>query len=319
MRRLWNKIKRIVSAGSGAQTGIDMDKGRLKESVSHGTVQFPLAAYCWNGEGSHFLVKLHWHNETEIVYFQKGSYLVNINMQSYRIQAPAFMFVTAGDIHSIEAFSAGTESAIVFDLKMLSFEYFDEIQYHIVRPLLEGTVQFPQFIFPQACVWKQLKKLYVRMQQDAENNTLDARIRMKACLYSVLALCYENSLFRFADNIGPQDSYKVANTKKILTYLQENYAGKITIDDMAEQLGMNAQYFCRYFKKLTGKTPTGYLNELRIEKAAELLADTERKIIDIAMACGYENMGYFIKRFTQQKGMKPSAYRIFIKTAEITQ
>lgn len=291
----------------------EMDKGDLKEPVSHGTVQFPLAAYRWRGEENSFSVKLHWHEETEIVFFQKGTYHVTVNMQSRPVQAPAFLFVKAGDIHSIEASCAGVESAIVFDMKMLSFEYFDDVQYQLVKPLLEGVVQFPQFLFPQEKIWQPLKELYLQMQEDAERNTLDARIRMKAGLYSLLALFYENDLFRFADHIRPQEGYKVANTKKILTYLQENYTGKITMDDMAKQLGMNTQYFCRYFKRLTGKTPTGYLNELRIEKSAELLLDTEQKIIDIAMACGYDNIGYFIRRFTSQKGMTPSAYRKLIK------
>lgn len=290
-----------------------MDKGQLKEMISHGTVQFPLAAYRWNGDCNSFMVKLHWHEETEIVYFQKGSYLVTVNMQNYRIQAPAFLFVTAGDIHSIEASQAGVESAIVFDLKMLSFEYFDDVQYQLVKPLLERTVQFPQFLFPQSTIWQPLKELYIRMQEDAGSVTLDARIRIKSCLYSMLALFYANKGFCFADNIRPQESYKVANTKKILTYLQEHFAEKISIEDMAEQLGMNTEYFCRYFKKLTGKTPTGYLNELRIEKAAQLLIDTDRKIIDIALACGYENMGYFIRRFNAQKGMTPSSYRKLIQ------
>ena len=50
---------------------------------------------------------------------------------------------------------------------------------------------------------------------------------------------------------------------------------------------MNTQYFCRYLKKLLGKTLTEYINEIRIEKASEYLAETNYKIIDIAVSCGY--------------------------------
>ena len=78
---------------------------------------------------------------------------------------------------------------------------------------------------------------------------------------------------------------------------------------MAAVLQMNPQYFCRYFKKATGKTPTEYINEVRVEKAAEYLYRTDRKIIDIALECGYDNIGYFIKRFKEEKGMLPSEYR----------
>ena len=79
---------------------------------------------------------------------------------------------------------------------------------------------------------------------------------------------------------------------------------------------MNTQYFCRYFKKLVGKTPTEYINDVRIEKAKELLAESDDKIIDIAIACGYDNIGYFIKRFKEQKHMSPSQYRKQIKKSK---
>lgn len=72
---------------------------------------------------------------------------------------------------------------------------------------------------------------------------------------------------------------------------------------------MNSQYFCRYFKRLTGKTITTYLNEIRIDKAAELLVSSDEKSIEIAGACGFENIGYFNKRFKNLKGSTPSKYR----------
>lgn len=72
---------------------------------------------------------------------------------------------------------------------------------------------------------------------------------------------------------------------------------------------MNSQYFCRYFKRLTGKTITTYPNEIRIDKAAELLVSSDEKIIEIAGACGFENIGYFNKRFKNLKGSTPSKYR----------
>jgi len=71
----------------------------------------------------------------------------------------------------------------------------------------------------------------------------------------------------------------------------------------------NPQYFCRYFKKNIGKTITEYINDVRIEKAAQALAETNDKIIDIAQNCGYENVSYFIRRFRRTKGMTPVQYR----------
>lgn len=64
-----------------------VNKIDLKEEAVHGTVKFPLAVYRYAGEGD-FTVKLHWHEETEIIYLKKGRFCIDINMQKYRINSP---------------------------------------------------------------------------------------------------------------------------------------------------------------------------------------------------------------------------------------
>lgn len=237
-------------------------------------------------------------------------------MLKYEINAPSFMFITSGDIHSIIGEEGCRESALVFDLKMLSFEYFDGIQYEIIRPLIEKKIQFPQFIFKDDSIWNELQRIYKGIMKEPRNDGLGACIRIKSYMYELIALLYENKKFKYLDDIKKDETYKISNVKKVLTYIHDNYKHKIYTDDMAKLIGMNTQYFCRYFKKLVGKTPTKYINEIRIEKATELLTKTDRKIIDIAMSCGYDNIGYFIKRFDEHKHMTPSEYRKQIKMSK---
>lgn len=285
-----------------------MDKGKLKEEVSHGTVSFPLAVYQWK-ENKEFVVKLHWHEETELIYFKKGSFLVDIDMKRHNITGPAFLLIDGGSIHSILGQKGCVESAVVFDLKMLSFEYFDGIQYKIIRPLLEKKIQLTQFIFQEDPVFSSLQGLYKNIIKQAENSSISSYILVKSYLYQLIALLYQEERLVRKKEAGANDSYQISNAKKVLSYIHESFGSKIRTKDMADLIGMNPQYFCRYFKKLLGKTPTEYINEVRIEKAAEYLKETDMRILDIALSCGYENTGYFIKRFTEAKHMTPSAYR----------
>lgn len=285
-----------------------MDKGKLKEEVSHGTVSFPLAVYQWR-ENREFVVKLHWHEETELVYFKKGSFLVDIDMKRHHITGPAFLLIDGGSIHSVFGQKGCVESAVVFDLKMLSFEYFDGIQYKIIRPLLEKKIQLTQFIFPEDSIFSSLEKLYRNIIKQAKNSSISSYILVKSYLYQLIALFYEDDRLIRKKEAVENDSYQISNVKKVLSYIHEFYGRKIQTKEMADLVGMNPQYFCRYFKKLIGKTPTEYINEVRIEKAAEYLKETEMRILDIALSCGYDNTGYFIKRFTEAKHMTPSAYR----------
>ena len=143
----------------------------------------------------------------------------------------------------------------------------------------------------------------------AKKKELSAYLQEKAGLYELLACLYQGGYLKNIGEVNDRDSSKIDILKRVLTYIHENYNRRLTIVEIASVAGLNAQYFCRYFKKNTYKTVTEYLNDIRIDHAAQRLLETDDKIIDIAGECGYDNIGYFIKRFRQCKGMSPSEYR----------
>ena len=259
-----------------------MDKKRLKEEAVHGTVKFPLAVYRYEGEGN-FEVNLHWHEETEIIFLKKGKFCIDVNMQKYRLDGPAMLFVGSGDIHEIHGGEGCRESAVVFDMKMLSFEHYDSVQYQMLGPLLNRTVQLPVVLTEADEVWAEMAGLYEKIQVEANKETPAARMRVKAYLLQMFACMYENGKLVHMEGMADYEGKKIENVKRVLGFIQKNYGQRITNQDMAEVVQMNAQYFCRYFKRVTGKTPTEYVNEVRIGKAAEYLYRTDRKILDIAL------------------------------------
>lgn len=284
------------------------DKTPLKEQTIHGTVSFPLASYRNHGKVSYSL-KSHWHDEFEIIYMQSGRFLLKINMQEFALEAPAMAFVEPGAIHSLQMLDHPEESALVFDMKMLSFEYFDSVQYQVIRPILEGKIHFPQIFHPQDAGWPQAVEIYRGVFGQAGRTDMASRIRIKSCLYQLLALLYEQGWLREDQEEPREDPARLETMKKVLQEIHTNYGQRLTLNALASMAGMNPQYFCRYFKRLTGKNTTAYLNEIRIDRAAELLVKSQDRIIDVAGVCGFENMGYFIKRFKEQKGSTPSEYR----------
>ena len=96
--------------------------------------------------------------------------------------------------------------------------------------------------------------------------------------------------------------------RALFLYLEENYAQNITLEDMARTAGYSVFYFSRLFHRLTGRKPTEYLRQLRLQKALELL-DEGLSVSETAMRCGFNSPNYFCKNFRQEYGRAPSAYR----------
>lgn len=286
-----------------------MEKSILREKTVHGTNAYPYATYEWNKEG-YYAVPLHWHGESEIIFLEEGTFKLNLNMKEYILKAPALVFVEAEAIHSIILEKGKKESAIVFDLRMLGFEMVDSIQYKLIYPLLNHTMHFPQILTPKDEVWEQVIGVYQEMFLECKEKELGAYLKIKANFYRFLACLYESGYFENSEEISSHDLERIDTMKRILRYIQKNYEKKITVSEVASVAGMNEQYFCRYFKKNTGKTLTEYLNDIRIERACHELLETQDKIIEIAGRCGYDNIGYFIKRFQKCKGVTPTKYRL---------
>lgn len=100
--------------------------------------------------------------------------------------------------------------------------------------------------------------------------------------------------------------------ERAMQYIQDNYHRDISLDDCAEHCGTNAFVLSRSFKQVTGKNFIDYLTELRVEKAKELLRDSERKINEIAEQVGYQH-SYFNRIFKKYEGVTPSRYREMVR------
>ena len=96
--------------------------------------------------------------------------------------------------------------------------------------------------------------------------------------------------------------------KTVLNYIALHYPDKITLKEMADCVHMNPNYFCRFFKEMTRRTPMDYLNQYRIECACEKLCTKSDSILNISLDCGFNDANYFIKVFKKHKGCTPLQY-----------
>jgi AraC family transcriptional regulator len=94
-----------------------------------------------------------------------------------------------------------------------------------------------------------------------------------------------------------------------LDYIHDNLHQDIKLADLAQLLSMSQFHFSHLFKQSIGISPYQYLFQQRVERAKQLLKQTERSITDIALACGFNSHSHLSKQFRQLTGMTPKAYR----------
>lgn len=120
----------------------------------------------------------------------------------------------------------------------------------------------------------------------------------------------------FAGGFSNNDNTRI---NKIYQYTFDNFQRGITIEDVASQLHLSKESFCRYFKLKTGKTYIRFLMEVRIGHACKLLMENEMNVAEVCFACGYNNASNFHHQFKTIKGKTPFQYqRDYLNTVGIS-
>lgn len=324
----------------------------LKEIRLHGTKSFPCAVYRTRSARKGTLVKHHWHDEVEILYFSGGAFRLDINMEQYPIHNECLYFINPGELHSIITESNNSyEDAVVFSPDILSFDSYDAAQVQLLQPIRKGGMLFPRCVTPEHPAFSAIQSAFTdilhtfRHAQQKEafqgeafpdsplpkeapaeesafqeeafqsalptdsravTDDLTSQLYIKSSLLFLLATLSEHHLFTPTEKNYDK---RVEDIKTVLTYVKDNYKEKIYISDLAAQINLNEQYFCRFFKKAIGRTPMEYINEYRIKQTRRMLEETDLPITDICLECGYNNLGNFLREFRKQTDTTPLQYR----------
>jgi len=100
----------------------------------------------------------------------------------------------------------------------------------------------------------------------------------------------------------------------VFNYVKDHFQEEINLIAIAEMSNMTVPSFCRYFKKITKKTFTQFVNEYRIVHASKLLAEKQISISNISFESGFNNFGHFNKLFKEFTGKSASQYRKELKS-----
>ena len=124
-----------------------------------------------------------------------------------------------------------------------------------------------------------------------------------------LAQCSDYRLLSNAQIQSVDNDDQLDQINVILSRITNNLTEQLSAADLASDMGMTESKFSRFFRRATGNTFTDFVNQVRINRACQLLMESESQITNIGYEVGFNNIANFNRRFLDIKGMTPREYR----------
>lgn len=248
-------------------------------------------------------VPYHWHNAYELILIIEGNVKIMLKQTEYLLTPGSFLIINPQEIHS--CISVNGDSSIT---AIIPSDFFKKYAPHDPLPIFPHTFDGESI--------ETLKKLLLhcgRLHNQGKNGNY---LAFYSELFHFLDKLYE---LRINDTMGVLPLLKENEEKrlKIITdYIAMHYSEPITLHEIASQVHLQPNYFCRFFQKITGISFLKYLNEYRIMKIYGDIVATRDPIKDILVRHGFYDYKSFRKYFYKKYQCTPTELRKSQATAD---
>ncbi len=254
----------------------------------------------------------HWHNELEFTLIDQGEMDYQANGRVFHLREGDGIFINSNVLHS--AWLAGDGDCVYRPVNMglallRDFEGSD-IDVKYIAPFF-GAPDFASLYLDRD---NERHKKIINLLREcmtlkcSRPPFFELYIKAKA-LEIWAAICEEAQLSRCGALPRILPEQKIDDIKSALSFIRENYAEHITLDDITRSCKMNRTEFCRHFKALTHQTPVGYLMQYRIQKSLPLIIEEDSRVTEVASACGFSGPSYYAEIFRRFIGCSPLDYK----------
>lgn len=237
----------------------------------------------------------HSHDFCEILYVAGGAGEAILEGKKFRLAPGDLVVVNPGTLHE-ERSDAKAPLRLIF-LAIRDFA---------VPGLPAGCLSQEKYRVLSCGEYRYKMDIYLRELLQETSSQIEFYQEISRGLVSALLVLVMRLI-----RINPEDEAALSQEcQKIKEYLDQNFTSPITLDSLSETVYISKHYLSHLFKEQTGVSPIKYLTSKRMEKACELLSETELPVSEVSKAVGYENPLYFSQVFKRIYGISPVKYRM---------
>ena len=279
-----------------------------RELAEHGTTAFPIA--CYHDDFRFSDVPWHWHEEWEAVLITQGSCLVAAGNHKTLLKAGEGFFIHSGILHGCwDTENSGCMfHSMVFHPRLVGGSLDSIFHQQFVQPLLDHTGLELIVLKPDVPWQKQALDALEDAWQQCVREEAGFPFRVRNALSELVWLLHSH-LSPAASAVSSKELRDAQRIKSMLSCIHRRYAAELDTAAIAASASVSESECLRCFRNTIGTTPIQYLKQYRLQQAARMLTETQEKVSDIAVSCGFQDMSYFTKSFREQTGLVPTQYR----------
>lgn len=197
----------------------------------------------------------------------------------------------------------GKSDVIVVTLEPERVEKFAQVELGMLLDP-QQFADLPQFTDADLCA------AGVMLRDALENDDITSGVMFEAMSRVLLVKLLQRYGQRRPEDVALSARFTSAHYNRVLAYIRNNLDKTITLDELADEVGMSPSHFGRVFKETVGETPMQYVLSYRVEQAIQMLNDASLPLGGIAFACGFADQAHFSRTFKRVTGNTPRQYRM---------
>ena len=248
------------------------------------------------------LITNHWHNSLEVLYIASGKMDTGINNAIYHLKRGDLIIINSGDIH----FTRCRDYAKIYVLQVpypllnTHIPNYDYVRFQDS----DGSV-----VFSNPAKVDELSRLMIQMYEITLEQKPGYTLLFSSKLYQFLFILFQRYHTDISSRTKQKSDRNLIRLEQVMNYVNSHYTQPISLEDAAQILSLNPEYFCRYFKKYMGMTFLEYVNSIRLYHIHQDLLNTNYSVSELMDRHGFTNYKLFSKMFRNTYGCPPGMFR----------